>query len=37
MVNFHQADAALNGLSYTHKEEEAVELFAENIMRAARL
>ena len=37
MVNFHQADAVLNGLSYDmHKEEEAIELFAENIMRAGQ-
>ena len=37
MVSFHQADAALNGLTYDmHKEEEAVELFAENIMRAGQ-
>ena len=37
MVSFHQADAALNGLSYDmHKEEEAIELFAENIMRAGQ-
>jgi len=37
MVNFHQADAALNGLTYDmHKEEEAIELFAENIMRAGQ-
>ena len=36
-VNFHQADAAINGLTYDmHKEEEAVELFAENIMRAGQ-
>jgi len=35
MVNFYQADAELNGLAYDmHSEEKAVELFAENIMRA---
>ena len=38
MVNFHQADAELNGLSYDiHKEEEAIELFAENIMYAGKI
>ena len=37
MVSFHQADAIFNGLSYDmHKEEEAIELFAENIMRAGQ-
>lgn len=35
MVNFYLADAELNGLAYDmHSEEKAVELFAENIMRA---
>ncbi len=35
MMSFYQADAELNGLSYDmHSEEKAVELFAENIMRA---
>ncbi len=35
MVGFYQTDAELNGLSYDmHTEEKAVELFAENIMRA---
>ena len=35
MVNFYQSDAELNGLSYDiNAEEKAVELFAENIMRA---
>ncbi len=37
MVSFHQADAMLNGLLYDmNKEEEAIELFAENIMRAGQ-
>ena len=35
MVRFHQSDAAINGLTYDiDAEEGAVELFAENIMRA---
>ena len=35
MVRFHQSDAEINGLSYNiDAEEGAVELFAENIMRA---
>ena len=35
MINFYQSDAELNGLAYDiNVEEKAVELFAENIMRA---
>jgi glucosyl-3-phosphoglycerate synthase len=35
MVSFYQSDAELNGLSYDiNAEERAVEMFAENIMRA---
>ena len=38
MVGFYQKDAELNGLSYDiDQEERAVELFAENIMRAGEV